>query len=143
MLSPSLALARARILGYVAARHEGLPADHSIFDFGASLRPKAAEYALLVQLALASGLPPMHLGTYLAGTSPAMVEMMPELGWLRDLLFSMAMLCCPDGDKLPQVGTRARRGGATHPAPPTQRHPPSLHFTNPHPNQPQPALYLL
>ena len=133
ILSAALALARPRLLYYMAAMDSqlqvyiaphipppssSLPSpsltpprpspspslhtqpEHTIFNFGFSLRPTAADNRLLSQLPCrrpANGHP---LPTYRA--VPQLVEACFEQV-LRDVCFGMAMMCAPNAEHLPPV----------------------------------------
>ena len=72
IFNPSLALARPRLLSYMASRVASLENDdHLLFAFDQSMRPQPSDLRFLSQLALASGLPPQYAPHYLAGTVSA------------------------------------------------------------------------
>ena len=65
------------------------------------MKLQPSDLGLMHQLCLATGFPPTNLHQYFSGALPALLDSFPELGTLRDLVFSLKMLMAPTLDVIP------------------------------------------
>eukprot|EP00906_Rhabdomonas_costata_P024832 RCo035629 len=105
---PELNTARCQVLDYLTQTRALVRDDHVLFSFeyekGMQMGP--AERQLVGQLALQLGFPasdPTTLAQYFTGENAELVDLFPELGFFRDIVFYFKSLMVPTSDALPAL----------------------------------------
>ncbi|KAL1504687.1 hypothetical protein AB1Y20_008467 [Prymnesium parvum] len=104
LTDPSLALTRAALLEYFYSQRHWLRADHTLFSFERTMSFGEADALFVEQLALQVGLPSAGplLPRYFSGEEPDLIDQLPELAMLRDIVFLFKAVLCPSADALPE-----------------------------------------
>mmetsp|Transcript_70630 Transcript_70630/g.197306 ORF Transcript_70630/g.197306 Transcript_70630/m.197306 type:complete len:905 (-) Transcript_70630:1623-4337(-) len=102
---PVLAAARTRLLDYFLAQRRITPIDNVIFRFDESMMFSEPTGKWLNQLCLVMGFDrgPMMLEKYLTGEEGAIMDLYPELGFFRDVIFLFKAMMAPTSDALPPL----------------------------------------
>ena len=110
---PLVGVARTKVLDYFLARRRATRDDHVVFGFERSMALSVGEQQLMSQVCLSMGFDQGgiagtkgqqdRLGAFLAGEDPTFVDLYPELGFFRDLVYLFKALMCPSGAALPEL----------------------------------------
>ena len=107
MSTPALAAARATVLDYFEsqARTGAVVDEHVLFKFEESMAMGEGERRLLTQVCLQMGLAhdAATLPLYLSGEVPWFLDLYPELGYFRDLVFMFKAMQAPSTEGLPDL----------------------------------------
>ena len=108
LLQPHLAAARTLLLDYFRDMAEATPPERILFRFERSLELGKGEATLLGQLCCELGYPheEVQLGAYLAageGQGAGLIDLYPELGTFRDIVFYLKAMMVPSSDALPEL----------------------------------------
>ncbi len=104
---PALQAVRCQVLDYFYEQREVTRDDHVIFSFEHTMGFGHGEHTFLGNLCLQMGFPGFSdsdiLPTYLSGEEPAILDIFPELGYFRDIVYLMKAMMVPTSAALPEV----------------------------------------
>ncbi|CAM9947763.1 unnamed protein product, partial [Discosporangium mesarthrocarpum] len=122
---PAHQAVRCQVLDYFTRQREGLREDHILFSFEQSMAFTSAEFQLIDQarwldllsrsnwfpfpppptpiMCLQMGYPRENPWLYLSGDTPELLDVYPELGYLRDIVYLLKAMMAPTSDVLPEV----------------------------------------
>ena len=105
---PHLATARTQLLDYFHQQRKGLQDDHMIFAFESGMGLSDGDCALLNQLALSTGyartsLEQTALLRVLTGEDREILDLVPEIGFFRNIVFYFKSFFVPSSDQLPAL----------------------------------------
>eukprot|EP00930_Biecheleria_cincta_P042954 TRINITY_DN29551_c0_g1_i1.p1 TRINITY_DN29551_c0_g1~~TRINITY_DN29551_c0_g1_i1.p1 ORF type:complete len:4122 (-),score=701.34 TRINITY_DN29551_c0_g1_i1:256-12621(-) len=97
LVAPEYQALRALVLDYFESVRNVLRDDHIVLSFDKDLSCSAGDYALIEQIGLCLGLDGARREAplLLSGERPEILELFPELGWFRDVVFLWKMLLLP------------------------------------------------
>ena len=112
LLQPRFAAVRTMVLDYFRSTARLTPPERTVFRWDESMGFGPAERNLTTQLALELGFPrdDHSLRAYLSGENGALMDLLPELGTLRDVAFSVATSMVPSLDALPDINLSCKVG---------------------------------
>jgi hypothetical protein len=101
--SPEEMAVRTQVLDYFYQLRKNINDDHVMFKFEDGMQIGAAERAYFDQLCLQLGFNRENINQYITGEDPSILDLYPELGYCRDLMFMCrltmvkipaALVCC-------------------------------------------------
>ncbi|CAN0273248.1 unnamed protein product, partial [Ectocarpus sp. 12 AP-2014] len=100
---PAFQAVRCQVLDYFVRQREGLKEDHVLFSFERSMAFSKAEFALIDQICLHMGFSRHEPWLYLSGDNPELLDVYPEIGYLRDIVYLLKAFMAPTSDALPEI----------------------------------------
>jgi len=102
-VNPEMATARTQVLDYFHQLKSIIPPENYIFKFNESRECSLPDRRFVDQLCLQMGYQRGLEKQYLTGTSRGFLDFFPEVGYLRDLVFSFKMVMVPTCEQLPEL----------------------------------------
>ncbi|KAF8819140.1 EF hand domain-containing protein, partial [Cardiosporidium cionae] len=104
LLDPAFAIARSQVLDYTFDILKDVKEDHHIFNWEGSGAFGVGDRLLIEQLCVRYGYPrgTALLPEYFCGSNPEIIDLFPELGYLRDIVFFFKALMVPSAQALPE-----------------------------------------
>lgn len=110
MIDPFLSTARTQVLDYFACVSSRVSKDHTIFKFDVSDEVGEGDASLIDQLCVQMGFARdakggrfETAGLYLTGQRRDVMDVYPELGVFRDIIFYFKLVMVPTADDLPEL----------------------------------------
>jgi hypothetical protein len=103
LVNPELCTALTQVLDYHHQLAKTIPATHKVFGFEHSMHFGEADEALMSQLCYNMAFPQQNLPQYWTGQDPSVLDVYPEIGLFRDVVFMFKYLMVPTSDALPDV----------------------------------------
>ncbi len=117
--TPENAACRAQVLDYLHHVEKLVKPDHMIFSFEKGQDCCNADVRFIDQLNLQMGFPRGKEEMYITGELRGILDLYPEIGYFRDLVFMLKLVMLPSTDDLPELKpwtpTDAELTWKTHP----------------------------
>lgn len=104
LTNPALAVARAMLLNYFASVRQTVDEAHRVFAWERTSSFSAGEIELVGRVCVEMGFEGESreaYARYLTGETPELIQLCPELGTFRDVVFLLKLFMCPTQDCLP------------------------------------------
>ncbi|CAM9179352.1 unnamed protein product, partial [Ectocarpus fasciculatus] len=101
--TPEMSSARTQVLDYFSQLKLIVMDDHVMFKFEKGLVCGQAETAFIRQICIQMGWQYGREEAYITGEIPDILELYPEIGFFRDLLFMFKLTMVPTSDALPEL----------------------------------------
>lgn len=102
-VTPEMAAARTQVLDYFHHLKSIIPPENYIFKFNEGRECSLADRRFVDQLCLQMGYQRGLEKQYLTGLNRAFLDFFPEVGYLRDLVFSFKLVMVPTSEQLPEL----------------------------------------
>jgi hypothetical protein len=101
--TPEMASARTQVLDYFVQLKLIVPEDHIMFRFDKGCECGPAETKFMNQICLQMGFETGKEDAFITGEIPDVLELYPEIGFFRDLVFMFKLTMVPTSDALPEL----------------------------------------
>jgi hypothetical protein len=101
--TPETSAARTQVLDYFFQLKQVIAKDHVIFRFDKSNECGAADKQFIRQICLQNGFDTGNEELYITGENCEILDNYPEIGYVRDLIFTFKLIMVPSSDSLPEV----------------------------------------
>jgi hypothetical protein len=101
--TPENAATRSQVLDYFHQVKQVVPPDHLMFRFDKGCECSVADKLFMDQLCLQMGFQRSYETYYMTGSNRAVLDLYPEIGYFRDLVFFFNLVMVPTSDRLPEL----------------------------------------
>ena len=101
--TPEATSARTQVLDYFYSMKKIVPSDNMMFKFHNGNECSAADMKFIDQLCLQMGFKRNNEIGYMTGIQRALLDLYPEIGYFRDLIFMCNLVMVPTSEKLPDL----------------------------------------
>ena len=103
LVSPECATARTQVLDYLLHIEQNVDSSNMMFAFEKGNNVAPADKRYIDQLALQMGFPRQDGERYVTNELKGLLDLYPEIGFFRDLIFMLKLVMLPSTDDLPEL----------------------------------------